>query len=144
MFDLRWFASATVIAIALSAPMPLLAQDTDDESTASDQDDLILVTGVRLVYRGEFALSEIPQSIDIIEDDTLDENGIVRLVDALDLNASVARQNTLGGLFDAFAVRGFAGDENIPTGYLVNGFNGGRGFGGQRDTAGIGNPIDGF
>lgn len=31
-----------------------------------------------------------------------------------------------------FAVRGFTGDKNIPTGYLVNGFNGGRGFGGPR------------
>jgi iron complex outermembrane receptor protein len=47
------------------------------------------------------------------------------------------RQNTLGGLWDAFAIRGFAGDENMPSGYLVNGFNGGRGFGGQRDAAGI-------
>lgn len=137
MSDLRYFTSATVIAITLSAHSPLSAQDNDDDDIVSEQDDLIFVTGVRQAYRGDFALSEIPQSIDIIEDDTLVENGIVRLVDALDLNASVARQNTLGGLFDAFAVRGFAGDENIPTGYLVNGFNGGRGFGGQRDTAGI-------
>ncbi|RZM34834.1 MAG: TonB-dependent siderophore receptor, partial [Sphingomonas sp.] len=34
-------------------------------------------------------------------------------------------------------VRGFAGDENLPSGYLVNGFNAGRGFSGQRDVAGI-------
>ncbi|WP_347304429.1 TonB-dependent siderophore receptor [Croceibacterium sp. TMG7-5b_MA50] len=97
----------------------------------------ILVTGVRQPYRGDFALSEIPQAITGIDGETLQQNAIVRLTDALDLNASISRQNTLGGLWDAFAVRGFAGDENLPTGYLVNGFNGGRGFGGQRDVAGI-------
>ncbi|MBX7483823.1 TonB-dependent siderophore receptor [Qipengyuania sp. 6D47A] len=137
MFDFRLSVSAPAITILLAFPASLTAQDIEIEGVAEDQDDPILVTGVRQAYRGDFALSEIPQSIDIIEENTLTENGIVRLVDVLDLNASVARQNTLGGLFDAFAVRGFAGDENIPTGYLVNGFNGGRGFGGQRDTAGI-------
>ena len=35
------------------------------------------------------------------------------------------------------AVRGFAGDENLPSGYLVNGYNNGRGFGGVRDVSGI-------
>ncbi len=49
----------------------------------------------------------------------------------------MARQNNFGGLWDAYAVRGFAGDENLPSGYLVNGFNSGRGFGGPRDVAGI-------
>ena len=80
-----------------------------------------------------FAVSEIPQSIAEIDAKTLEQNGIQRLTDALDLNASVARQNTLGGLWDSFAIRGFAGDENMTSGYLVDGFNGERGFGGQRD-----------
>ena len=137
MADFRYLASLSAVAAAISVPAPLLAQDAQGETVQEQPGDQIIVTGVRQFYRGDFALSEIPQSIDLIEEDTLAENGIVRLVDALDLNASVARQNTLGGLFDAFAVRGFAGDENLPTGYLVNGFNGGRGFGGQRDTAGI-------
>ena len=56
---------------------------------------------------------------------------------ALDLSASVARQNNFGGLWNAFSVRGFAGDINLPSGFLVNGFNAGRGFAGPRDLAGI-------
>ncbi|WP_031341895.1 TonB-dependent receptor plug domain-containing protein [Novosphingobium lindaniclasticum] len=83
------------------------------------------------------AVSEIPQSIAEIDAKTLEQNGIQRLTDALDLNASVARQNTLGGLWNSFAIRGFAGDENMPSGYLFDGFNGERGFGGRRDAAGI-------
>lgn len=66
-----------------------------------------------------------------------EDAGVTRLSDALDLSASMARQNNFGGLWDSFAVRGFAGDENLPSGYLVNGFNAGRGFGGPRDLSGI-------
>jgi iron complex outermembrane recepter protein len=126
-----------LIAAALS-PVPAFAQaggpdPVVDEEQAAD----IRVTGVRQPYRGDFAVTEIPQAIAAIDSDTLEANNILRLADALDLNASVSRQNSLGGLFDSFAVRGFTGDENIPTGYLVNGFNGGRGFGGPRDVAGI-------
>ncbi|WP_033923451.1 TonB-dependent siderophore receptor [Sphingomonas sp. 37zxx] len=104
---------------------------------ASEERGDIFITGVRQAYRGDFTLKEIPQSVAVIDGKTLQEANILRLTDALDLNASVARQNTLGGLWDGFAVRGFAGDENLPTGYLVNGFNGGRGFAGQRDVSGI-------
>ncbi|KQM96580.1 ligand-gated channel [Sphingomonas sp. Leaf25] len=120
---------------ALLAAAPAAAHEPGDDAAPADQE--ITVTGVRQAYRGDFTLAEIPQSIAQIDEETLKENNFLRLGDALDLNASVSRQNTLGGLFDSFAVRGFAGDENIPTGYLVNGFNGGRGFGGPRDVAGI-------
>jgi iron complex outermembrane recepter protein len=97
----------------------------------------ITVTGIRQAYRGDFNDKEIPQAISVIDAKQLEENNILRLTDALDLNASVTRQNNFGGLWDSFAVRGFAGDENLPSGYLVNGFNGGRGFGGTRDVAGV-------
>ncbi len=126
-------AGAFPFALALTCS-PIFAQATDPVHAASDD---ITVTGVREAYRGRFALKEIPQAIGEIDEKTLQENSILRLADALDLNASVSRQTSLGGLFDSFAVRGFTGDENIPTGYLVNGFNSGRGFGGPRDVAGI-------
>jgi iron complex outermembrane receptor protein len=126
------------LLLASSLTMPaVMAQAQDGAADAQAPAPSITVTGVRQAYRGNFAVSEIPQSIGEIEAETLQDNSITRLTDALDLNASVSRQNTLGGLWDAFAVRGFAGDENLPTGYLVNGFNGGRGFGGQRDSAGV-------
>ena len=138
----RFFAASALSSLgAICVPSLAIAQPAVSErarTPASEREDApIVVTGVRQAYRGNFALSEIPQSIDVIDAETLEENSLIRLNDALDLNASVARQNTLGGLWDSFAIRGFAGDENIPTGYLVNGFNGGRGFGGERDTAGL-------
>ena len=47
------------------------------------------------------------------------------------------RQNNFGGLWNSFSVRGFSGDINLPSGFLVNGFNAGRGFAGPRDIVGI-------
>lgn len=117
-------------ASILTAAQPALAQD-------EEVDDTILVTTLRQAYSGEFSERETPRSVAIIEAGTLQDNNITRLTDALDLTASVSRQNNFGGLWDAFAVRGFSGDENLPSGYLVNGFNGGRGFGGPRDVSGI-------
>ncbi len=111
------------------------AQDTHHDEPVDGAS--LMVMGVRQSYRGDFAIRDIPQAISVIDSEALQQNNILRLTDALDLNASVVRQNTLGGLWDSFAVRGFAGDENMPSGYLVNGFNAGRGFGGQRDVAGI-------
>ena len=112
------------------------AQAEAEEAEQADRGEII-VSGVRQPYRGDFKLREIPQAIATIDGTVIEENAILRLTDALDLNASVVRQNTLGGLWDSFAVRGFTGDENLPSGYLVNGFNAGRGFSGQRDVAGI-------
>lgn len=138
---MRTSLSASVIPLTLWFAAPTAGAQTAQPANSGEEPVAvageITITGVRQAYRGNFALTEIPQSIAQIDDRTLSENTIVRLSDALDLNASVSRQNSLGGLFDSFAVRGFSGDENIPTGYLVNGFNGGRGFGGPRDVAGL-------
>ncbi|WP_076073146.1 TonB-dependent siderophore receptor [Sphingomonas montana] len=128
-------AGALPLAVALSCA-PAFAQ-ADEVGPAESERAEITITGVRQPYRGNFKLREIPQAIATIDETVIAQNGILRLTDALDLNASVVRQNTLGGLWDSFAVRGFAGDENLPSGYLVNGFNAGRGFSGQRDVAGI-------
>lgn len=133
----RTLAGASPIALILAAPA--VAGEGEPAAPAGVEADgeEITVSGVRQSYRGDFALEEIPQAIAVIDETVLVENTILRLSDALDLNASVVRQNSLGGLWDSFAVRGFAGDENLPSGYLVNGFNAGRGFSGQRDVAGI-------
>jgi len=111
-----------------AASTPGFAQDSDDE---------VVVTGVRQAYQGNFEPLEIPQAELDLDAQILDDNNVVDLVSALDLSASVARQNNFGGLWNAFAIRGFVGDENLPSTYLVNGFNAGRGFAGPRDISGV-------
>ena len=113
--------------------VPTLAQ----VASPATPSDVITITGTRQAYQGDFKRLETPQAEQSIDAETLRASGAVDLNQALSLSASVARQNNFGGLWNAFALRGFVGDENLPSNYLVNGFNAGRGFGGPRDLSGI-------
>jgi iron complex outermembrane receptor protein len=103
---------------------------------ANDDIEHIEVKRLWQPYRGNVPLIETPQAVDRINSDTLENEGISRFMEALDLSPSIIRQNNSGGMFDSFAIHGFSGDENNPTGYLVNGFNS-RGYNGNRSTANI-------
>ena len=101
----------------------------------------IEVIAKRLPFRGGTPLQQQPISAAIITEEMISAVGATQLDSLLDLSSGVARQNTFGGLWDSFAIRGFAGDENTPSGYLVNGFNAGRGFSGRRDASNI-EPVE--
>ncbi len=109
-------------------------QAPDNANSAIEK---VTVIGARQAYQGDFSPLETPQSELRIDSNILRDAGAIDLSQALDLSTSVARQNNFGGLWNSFALRGFVGDENLPSNYLVNGFNAGRGFGGSRDLSGI-------
>jgi iron complex outermembrane receptor protein len=125
--------AALLFCSAVPTAHPAFAQDTNPGARL----EAVTVTGTRQAYQGDFNRLETPQAEQSIDAETLRASGAVNLSQALDLSASVARQNNFGGLWNAFALRGFVGDENLPSNYLVNGFNAGRGFGGPRDLSGI-------
>jgi len=104
---------------------------------ASSTTEVVKIVGSRQAYQGDFTPLETPQSELVLDSEILLNAGAIDLTQALDLSTSVARQNNFGGLWNSFALRGFVGDENLPSNYLVNGFNAGRGFGGARDLSGI-------
>lgn len=116
---------------------PIAQPQNPDEAEVDEDLDRVLVIGARQAYRGNFTDMETPQAELTINTELLENSGALGLSQALDLSSSVARQNNFGGLWNSFAVRGFVGDENLPSNYLVNGFNAGRGFGGSRDLSGI-------
>lgn len=126
---------ASTLALPVHANVSEQAQDANSE--ASGKLERVEVIGSRQAYQGNFTPLETPQSELKIDSEALRNAGAVDLTQALDLSASVARQNNFGGLWNSFAVRGFVGDENLPSNYLVNGFNAGRGFGGSRDLSGV-------
>ncbi|MEO0576158.1 MAG: TonB-dependent siderophore receptor [Pseudomonadota bacterium] len=129
-----FYAPQIVVALSIA----LWANDASAQSNRSAEDlDEITVTGTRQAYKGDFEAFEIPQAELKIDAQTLRNSGSIDLVQALDLSASVSRQNNFGGLWNSFAIRGFVGDENLPSNFLVNGFNAGRGFGGARDLSGV-------
>lgn len=122
---------------SLALEPTLSAKEDKDESSRVVELDAVVVTATRQAYRGEFIAQETPQSELTIDVETLNDLGAIDLNQALDLSSTVARQNNFGGLWNSFALRGFVGDENLPSNFLVNGFNAGRGFGGPRDLSGI-------
>lgn len=123
----------SLFAISNSA----LAQDNINHTSDIPEDiERIEVKRLWQPYRGNVPLVETPQAIDRINADTLETEGITRFMEALELSPSIVRQNNSGGMFDSFAIRGFSGDENNPSGYLVNGFNS-RGYNGNRSTANV-------
>ena len=130
-FRLALVASAAFFAIAPAA-YAAEAAAAGDKSVEE-----VVVLGTKQQYRGDVPIKELPQSVQIVSAKLLSDVGITRLDMALELVSGVQHQNNFGGLWDAFAVRGFAGDPNVPSGYLVNGFNSGRGFGGPRDASNI-------
>lgn len=128
-YRFRLALAATAACVAL-APVAI-AQPADG---AMEE---IIVVGQRQAYRGDVAIKDTPQAIQVLDGALLQDLGITKLEGALELASGIAKQNNFGGLWDSFAVRGFAGDENFPSGFLVNGFNGGRGYGGPRDASNV-------
>lgn len=126
------FAAASICLFAVPAAADDVEQGADDMLLEE-----VFVLGKRRAYQGNFAELETPAANQILSGELLSDAGVISLDDALDLSASVARQNNFGGLWNSFSVRGFAGDINLPSGFLVNGFNAGRGFAGPRDMVGI-------
>jgi iron complex outermembrane receptor protein len=113
------------------------AQAQSGQASSGGSLEKIEVSAQREHYRGDVAVEDLPQAVQVISGETLKLIGAVKINEALDIATGVARQNVFGGLWDGFAIRGFVGDPNLPSGYLVNGFNGGRGFGGIRDTSAV-------
>jgi len=136
----RYFRNArylrTVLAPAVASLLVIPAALAADAS-ASTEVEQVVVTAQKQAYRGDTPLQELPQSVQTLSAELLKDVGVTRLNDALDMVSGVARQNNFGGLWDAYAIRGFAGSENLPSGFLVNGFNAGRGFGGPRDLSDV-------
>ena len=130
------YLSACLVSLFSSHAMAVEQNQKDDNANNSPIERLAVI-GSRQAYQGKFSALETPQSELKIDLEALENAGAIDLNQALDLSASVARQNNFGGLWNSFALRGFVGDENLPSNYLVNGFNAGRGFGGSRDLSGI-------
>jgi iron complex outermembrane receptor protein len=83
----------------------------------------------------EAMIHDLPQNIQVLGADLLKDAGVTDLNHALDLDSSVAHQSNLGGLWDSYSMRGFSGDPNFGSAYMVNGFNASRGYNGVRDNA---------
>ena len=120
------------------------ADAANADTPAAPAQSTVRVSGQRQHYRSLSAtgatktdalLIDLPQSVRVLTSDLLADAGIQTLAGALDLTSGVTRQSNLGGLWDSYAMRGFTGDPNFGSDYMVNGFSSSRGYNGLRDNA---------
>jgi iron complex outermembrane receptor protein len=134
----------TVTAALLASLAPLPAMGADAAPSPDAATDTVVIGGQREHYRSLSAtgatktdalLKDLPQSVRVLTGEVLRDAGVSTLAGALDLASGIARQSDLGGLWDSYAMRGFTGDPNFGSDFLVNGFSSSRGYNGLRDTA---------
>ncbi|WP_440964567.1 TonB-dependent siderophore receptor [Massilia sp. GER05] len=125
--------------------VPLLAGTLSFHAMAEPPAGTVLVTGQRTAYHALTVAGatktdaqplDLPQSTRTLEADLLRDAGVTNLAGALELASGIARQSDLGGLWDSYAMRGFTGDPNFGSDYMLNGFSSSRGYNGLRDVAG--------
>ncbi|WP_058050815.1 TonB-dependent siderophore receptor [Janthinobacterium sp. Ant5-2-1] len=133
------------MSVFLRRPVALLLAAASPWSLAVDgaqPDDVVTVKAERQHYRSLSAtgatktdalLMDLPQSVRVLTGDLLRDAGVTTLAGALDLASGIAKQSPLGGLWDSYAMRGFTGDPNFGSDYMVNGFSSSRGYNGMRD-----------
>lgn len=133
------------MSVFLRRPVALLLAAASPWSLAVDgaqADDVVTVKAERQHYRSLSAtgatktdalLMDLPQSVRVLTGDLLRDAGVTTLAGALDLASGISKQSPLGGLWDSYAMRGFTGDPNFGSDYMVNGFSSSRGYNGMRD-----------
>jgi iron complex outermembrane receptor protein len=128
---------AAFCGMACSAT-PAFGQDAGRHRNETVDD--IVVLGQRRTDRtnGSDTVTERMSQASITLDRTiLDDYGVRRLADALELVSGISQQNNLGGLRDNYAIRGFLGTPDTGAEYFVDGFLANRGFGAPRDPANV-------
>jgi len=143
----KCLSRAAIPAAVLMACSPALWAAEGDAPPATDAAnklDIVKVQGAKQPYRTLSAtgamktdtpVRDMAQSVRVLSADILEDAGITKLADALDLGSGISKQSNLGGLWDSYAMRGFTGDPNFGSDYMVNGFNYSRGYNGVRDSA---------
>ena len=108
-----------------------------ENSNYSTQNDNYYKTKSQSATKTDTPIRETPQSVQVVSKETLNNLNIVRVADAIDYTSGISKQDNFGGIWDNFAIRGFAGHEDTGMSLLKNGFADNRGHNAPRDTANI-------
>lgn len=125
--------------LALCLGVSTLALSTHSLATEAPEVESVVVTGSRAASASINGIVidplKLPQAVRAIDDQLIATMGVANLSDLFDLSGGMARQNSFGGAWDAYAIRGFSGDINQGPDLLVNRFTANRGFNARRDVA---------
>jgi len=102
-----------------------------------DSGDVSWHAGETSAAKTDLPLRELPQSVRVITQQTIEDLGAIRLDDVLDYVSGISRSNNYGGIWDGIVIRGMASSSSFGAETLLNGFASSRGFAGPRDLAGV-------
>ncbi len=131
-------ASLAAIAATTCSITPAFAQEATQAQKPTVDD--IVVLGKRRLDRtngSDIVTERMSQASIALDRSILDDYGVRRLADALELVSGISQQNNLGGLRDNYAIRGFLGTPDTGAEYFIDGFLANRGFGPPRDPANV-------
>lgn len=131
------------MAAVAAALMPVSAWaqqevETPDAQREGERDDILVTAGREANANINGLVVEpllLPQNVRVLDQRLIDRSGFTDLSQLFDLAGGMARQNSFGGAWDAYAIRGFSGDINQGPDLLVNRFTANRGFNARRDVA---------
>jgi iron complex outermembrane receptor protein len=131
--DFRIALLASCAAVGLSTTAAAGEVEVDDTRV---EDVTVIARRANASINGlDVSPLKLPQSVRVLDRELIDQTGVANLSDLFDLAGGMARQNSFGGAWDAYAIRGFSGDINQGPDLLVNRFTANRGFNPRRDTA---------
>ena len=129
---------ALLFALCAGASSFALA-DIADAQERTDEVEGVVVTGSRAASASINGVvidpMRLSQSVRVLDEALIADTGVTNLSDLFDFAGGMARQNSFGGAWDAYAIRGFSGDINQGPDLLVNRFTANRGFNARRDVA---------
>lgn len=136
-----------VLATSIILPSQVLSSQNDKTtlSPITIENNLSETTGEYSYYKTksysatktDTPLKEVPQSVQIVNKEIIQDTNSVTLSDTLVYVSGTSYQNNFGGMWDNFSIRGFSGHENTGMSLLKNGFSDNRGYNAPRDTANI-------
>lgn len=131
-----WGMGLLLASVAIPVS-PACAENADPAAEQPDQE--VTITGARAANASINGLEVdpllLPQNVRLLGAELVDQAGFTDLSQLFDLAGGMARQNSFGGAWDAYAIRGFSGDINQGPDLLVNRFGANRGFNARRDVA---------
>jgi len=133
------FHAAWLLGIPFAiSPLALLAQQTAGtlgavEVRGSGATEEVYSATESSGAKTQLPLRELPQSVQVVTSQTIEDLGAQKVDDLLDYVAGVTRKEGHGGMWDGVMMRGFANGIEA----LYNGFSVGRGYAAPRDLSGV-------
>jgi iron complex outermembrane receptor protein len=120
--------SATAQGLSLSVVPGLEVAETSDEAiqvvVTGEQDEDYAPSSASTATRTDTPLRDIPQSIQVVPRQVIEDQGVTRIGDALRNVSGVTPQVGFGGITDQFTIRGFTDTSTFRNGFRQTGLLG--------------------